>query len=100
MPEPEATTGKVAAVGLGFWVIKIIATTLGETGGDAVTMSMDLGYAVGTAIFLFLFVVSVAAQMAARKFHPFLFWMVIIATTTLLLPQHAEQRVAVPAKTS
>lgn len=57
--------GKVPAVTLGFWIIKILATTLGETGGDAVTMSMDLGYLVGTAIFAAAFAVAVAAQMAA-----------------------------------
>jgi uncharacterized membrane-anchored protein len=73
---------KVPAVTLGFWIIKIAATTLGETGGDAVTMSMHLGYLVGTAIFAALFVAAVAAQMNARKFHPFLYWAVIVATTT------------------
>ena len=73
---------KVPAITLGFWIIKIIATTLGETGGDAVTMSMDLGYLIGTAIFTTLFVVAVSAQMAAKRFHPSLYWSVIIATTT------------------
>ncbi|MHC2256131.1 putative membrane-anchored protein [Bradyrhizobium embrapense] len=75
--------GKVPAVTLGFWVIKILATTLGETGGDAVTMSMNLGYLVGTAIFAVVFAVAVAAQMAAKRFHPLLYWIVIIATTTV-----------------
>ncbi|WP_245312648.1 COG4705 family protein, partial [Bradyrhizobium macuxiense] len=75
--------GKVPAVTLGFWVIKILATTLGETGGDAVTMSMDLGYLVGTAIFAVIFAIAVAAQMAAKRFHPFLYWTVIVATTTV-----------------
>ncbi|UGY05526.1 hypothetical protein [Bradyrhizobium quebecense] len=75
--------GKVPAVTLGFWVIKILATTLGETGGDAVTMSMNLGYLVGTAIFAVIFAVAVAAQMAAKRFHPLLYWTVIIATTTV-----------------
>ena len=81
-----ATAGrlaKVPAVTLGFWIIKILATTLGETGGDAVTMSMDLGYLVGTAIFAVIFAIAVAAQMAAKRFHPFLYWTVIIATTTV-----------------
>jgi uncharacterized membrane-anchored protein len=73
---------KVPAVTLGFWVIKILATTLGETGGDAVTMSMNLGYLVGTAIFGTIFVAAVAAQIAARRFHPALYWFVIVATTT------------------
>jgi len=73
---------KVAAVTLGFWIIKIIATTLGEVGGDAVTMSMQLGYLTGSLIFAAIFVVAVVAQIAAKKFHPFLFWFVIVATTT------------------
>ncbi len=74
---------KVPAVTLGFWVIKIAATTLGETGGDAVTMSMNLGYLTGTFIFAAVFAVVVAAQIKAEKFHPFLFWLVIVATTTV-----------------
>lgn len=73
---------KVPAVTLGFWVIKILATTLGETGGDTVSMTMDLGYLVGTAIFLTLLVALVCAQIAARKFHPFLYWATIVASTT------------------
>ncbi|KZD21179.1 COG4705 family protein [Tardiphaga robiniae] len=73
---------KLPAVTLGFWVVKIAATTLGETGGDAVTMSMHLGYLVGTAIFATLFIVAVAAQISVRRFHPFLYWAVIVATTT------------------
>lgn len=76
------TFGKVPEVTLLFWLIKIAATTLGETGGDAVTMSMNLGYLVGSAIFATLFVVAVSTQIAAKRFHPFLFWAVIIATTT------------------
>ena len=74
--------GKVPEVTLGFWIIKIAATTLGETGGDAVTMSMNLGYLVGTAIFAAIFVAAVSAQIAAKRFRPFLFWTVIVATTT------------------
>ena len=74
---------KVPEVTLWFWIIKIAATTLGETGGDAVTMSMKLGYLVGTAIFATVFVVAVAAQIVSRRFHPFLFWAVIVATTTV-----------------
>src|ERR1700675_993468 len=76
-------TSKVPQVTLGFWIVKILATTLGETGGDAVTMSMNLGYLVGTAIFAAIFAAAVAAQMAARRFHPFLYWAVIVATTTV-----------------
>jgi uncharacterized membrane-anchored protein len=78
----QQSLNKVPEVTLAFWIIKIAATTLGETGGDAVSMSMNLGYAVGTAIFLGLFLVIVAAQVAAKSFHPFLYWAVIVATTT------------------
>lgn len=76
------TLSKVPAVTLGFWIIKILATTLGETGGDSVSMTMDLGYLVGTAIFLSLLVVLVWWQIRARQFHPFLYWATIIASTT------------------
>ncbi len=75
--------GKVPAATLSFWALKIVATTLGETGGDAVTMSMNLGYWVGTAIFATIFLIAVGAQISAKKFHPFLFWTVIVATTTV-----------------
>ena len=74
---------KVPEVTLTFWIIKILATTLGETGGDAVTMSMNLGYLVGTGIFSVIFMVAVVAQISARKFHPLLYWTTIIATTTV-----------------
>ncbi|MCL2872684.1 MAG: hypothetical protein FWF41_06890 [Betaproteobacteria bacterium] len=79
----EKTLSKVPAVTLGFWIIKIAATTLGETGGDWVTMSLDLGYLAGSAIFLAIFAVAVAAQVSVKKFHPYLYWATIIATTTL-----------------
>ena len=79
----DEDTSKVPQVTLGFWIVKILATTLGETGGDAVTMSMNLGYLVGTAIFAAIFAAAVAAQMGARRFHPFLYWAVIVATTTV-----------------
>jgi uncharacterized membrane-anchored protein len=78
----ENHSSKVPEVTLAFWIVKILATTLGETGGDAVTMSMNLGYLVGTAIFAVIFITAVAVQMAAKRFHPFLYWTVIIATTT------------------
>ena len=73
---------KVPAVTLGFWIIKILATTLGETGGDTLSMTMDLGYLVSSAIFLSLLVILVVIQIAARKFHPSLYWAVIVASTT------------------
>jgi uncharacterized membrane-anchored protein len=73
---------KVPAVTLGFWVIKITATTLGETAGDTVSMTLNLGYLVGTAIFATLLVAFVAWQIRAKRFHPFLYWATIIASTT------------------
>jgi uncharacterized membrane-anchored protein len=73
---------KVPEVTLGFWVVKILATTLGETGGDTVTMTMDLGYLTGSAIFLLALIVLMSIQIAAKKFHPFLYWSVIVASTT------------------
>lgn len=79
----EAPLSKVPEVTLVFWIIKIAATTLGETAGDAVSMSMDLGYLVGTAIFAAIFVGAVSVQMSARQFHPFLYWATIIASTTV-----------------
>jgi uncharacterized membrane-anchored protein len=78
----ERALAKLPEVTLGFWIIKILATTLGETGGDAVTMSMNLGYWVGSAIFATVFALAVTAQLRAKRFHPFLFWTVIVATTT------------------
>ncbi|VVY71291.1 Uncharacterized membrane-anchored protein conserved in bacteria [Escherichia coli] len=77
----EHALAKVPEVTLGFWLIKIAATTLGETGGDAVSMSMNLGYLVGTAIFAAIFLAAVVAQVKAKDFHPFLYWTTIIATT-------------------
>ena len=75
--------GKVPEVTLLFWIIKIFATTLGETAGDAVSMSMNLGYLVGTAIFAAVFAIAVFAQIKAKRFHPLLYWVTIIATTTV-----------------
>src|ERR1700716_4181302 len=80
--ENSDTIAKVPAVTLGFWIIKIIATTLGETGGDAVSMTLNWGYALSSALFIGIFVVAVAAQVAAKRFHPFLYWAVIVATTS------------------
>lgn len=73
---------KVPAVTLGFWVIKILATTLGETGGDAVSMTMKLGYLTGTAIFASILILLLIFQVRAKRFHPFLYWATIIASTT------------------
>ncbi len=74
---------KVPEVTLGFWIIKVLATTLGETGGDAVTMSMNLGYAVGTLIFSGVFVLAVTAQVRMKSFNPYIYWLTIVATTTV-----------------
>ena len=83
---------KVPQVTLGFWIIKVLATTLGETGGDAVTMSWlgettdqakGTGYLIGTAIFGVIFIAAVLVQIRAEKFHPFLYWFTIVATTTV-----------------
>ena len=79
----EKSLSKVPQVTLMFWVIKIAATTLGETGGDAVSMSMNLGYLVGTAIFAVVFVAAVYAQIRAKAFHPGIYWATIIASTTV-----------------
>jgi uncharacterized membrane-anchored protein len=73
---------KVPEVTLAFWIIKIAATTLGETGGDSVTMTLNWGYLVGTAIFVGLLIALVAAQILAKRFHPFLYWATIVASTT------------------
>jgi len=78
----KSTLSKVPEVTLTFWVIKIAATTLGETGGDSVTMTLNWGYLIGTAIFLSLLVVFVVWQIIANKFHPFLYWGTIVASTT------------------
>jgi len=74
---------KVPEVTLAFWIIKIAATTLGETGGDAVSMSMNLGYLAATGIFAAIFLIAVATQIAAKRFHPFVYWTTIVATTTV-----------------
>ena len=78
----EGALSKVPEVTLVFWIIKIAATTLGETGGDSVTMTLDWGYLAGTAIFLTLLVMLIAIQIAADKFHPVLYWAAIVASTT------------------
>ena len=79
----EPVLSKVPEVTLTFWIIKIAATTLGETGGDAVSMSMNFGYLLGTVLFAAIFFMAVVAQVRARHFHPLLYWLTIIATTTV-----------------
>ena len=79
----QKTLSKVPEVTLMFWIVKIAATTLGETGGDAVSMSMQLGYLAATGIFAVIFLLAVAAQIGAKRYHPWLYWTTIIATTTV-----------------
>jgi uncharacterized membrane-anchored protein len=74
---------KVPAVTFVFWVIKVLATTLGETGGDTLSMSMNLGYLLSTGIFAVIFVAAVIVQVRAKKFHPVIYWVTIVATTTV-----------------
>ena len=78
----NAVMNKVPAMTLGFWIIKIAATTLGETGGDTVTMTLKLGYLAGTAIFLAALLILALLQIRAKRFHPFLYWATIVASTT------------------
>lgn len=79
----EPRVSKVPEVTLLFWIIKIAATTLGETGGDAVSMSLNLGYLIATAIFAALFIAAVGAQIVAKNYHPYIYWTTIIASTTV-----------------
>ncbi len=74
---------KVPQVTLAFWAVKILATTVGETGGDALSMTMNLGYAISSLIFLGFFVVTLSAQMTAKRYHPIFYWAVVVATTTV-----------------
>jgi uncharacterized membrane-anchored protein len=79
----EKTLSKVPEITLIFWLIKIAATTLGETGGDAVSMSMHMGYLLSTGIFAAIFIFTVVIQISAKRFHPVIYWVTIIATTTV-----------------
>ena len=76
------TLTKVPEITLVFWIVKIAATTLGETGGDSVTMTLNWGYLIGTAIFLGALIILVTAQILAKRFHAFLYWATIVASTT------------------
>jgi len=79
----EVRKSKVPAVTLAFWIAKIAATTLGETGGDAVSMTLNFGYLAATGIFAVIFVIAVTMQVSADEYHPFNYWFVIVATTTV-----------------
>jgi uncharacterized membrane-anchored protein len=81
--DDEHTFSKVPAVTLAFWIVKIFATTVGETGGDALSMTLKLGYVVSTAIFLAFFVVTLIAQVRSSHYHPLFYWLVVVATTTV-----------------
>lgn len=79
----QRSLSKVPEITLMFWIVKIAATTLGETGGDALSMSMNLGYLLSTAIFAVVFLIAVSAQISAKRFQPVLYWVTIVATTTV-----------------
>ena len=74
---------KVPQVTLGFWIIKILATTVGETGGDALSMTLNLGYAVSSLVLLAFFAITLTAQVKAKRYHPVAYWAVVVATTTV-----------------
>ena len=83
MTEVTTATSKVPQVTLAFWIVKILATTLGETGGDALSMTLQLGYAVSTLIFLAFFCVTLGVQVGSNRYHPLYYWAVVVATTTV-----------------
>ena len=82
-PKQSTAASKVPPVILAFWVVKILATTVGETGGDALSMTLKLGYSVSTLVFMAFFAVTLAAQVIARRYHPVSYWAVVVATTTV-----------------
>lgn len=79
----DAVASKVPRVALMFWVVKVLATTVGETGGDALSMTLRLGYAVATLVFLAFFAITLTAQVASKRYHPLFYWAVVVATTTV-----------------
>ncbi len=81
--DDEFVLSKVPSVTIAFWIVKIFATTVGETGGDALSMQMNLGYAVSTLIFLGFFIVTLFAQVTSKHYHPLFYWAVVVATTTV-----------------
>jgi uncharacterized membrane-anchored protein len=83
MPDQaQRILNKVPQVTLAFWIIKICATTLGETGGDELSMTLNVGYAMSTVILFGIFLVTLFAQIAAKRYNPILYWLVILSTTT------------------
>jgi uncharacterized membrane-anchored protein len=81
--DSDGFVGKVARVTLMFWVVKILATTVGETGGDALSMTLKLGYGESSLIFLAFFALALGVQVASKRYHPFAYWAVVVATTTV-----------------
>src|ERR1700709_1816906 len=81
--DQQYVLSKVPEVTLIFWIIKILATTIGETGGDSLSMSMNLGYLLSTGIFAIIFAAAVTVQVLVKKFHPAIYWITIVATTTV-----------------
>ena len=81
--DDDGARSKVPAITAGFWVVKLLATTVGETGGDALSMTLDLGYAVASLIYVGFFAVALTAQVRARRYHPAIYWSVVVATTTV-----------------
>ncbi|HEX8904511.1 MAG TPA: hypothetical protein VF771_06700 [Longimicrobiaceae bacterium] len=79
----EDPLSKVPLVTIWFWIVKICATSVGETGGDALSMTLNLGYAVSTLIFLAFFIVTVSAQIASKRYHPAIYWLTVVGTTTV-----------------
>lgn len=77
-----AATNKVAKITLAFWIMKVCATTVGETGGDLLSMTLNIGYAASSLLLLGVFLITLFLQLRARKFHPALFWAVILSTST------------------
>jgi uncharacterized membrane-anchored protein len=82
-PSRVDALSKVPSVTIAFWIVKTLATTLGETGGDALSMTLELGYAIATLIFLGFFGITVTIQVMARRYHPVVYWAVVVATTTV-----------------
>src|SRR5215471_19152564 len=74
---------KVPQATIAFWIVKILATTVGETGGDALSMTLNLGYAIASLIFLAFFAVTLSVQVGSKRYHPFVYWSVVVATTTV-----------------
>jgi uncharacterized membrane-anchored protein len=81
--EKKFVMSKVPLVTVAFWIIKICATTVGETGGDALSMTLKLGYAISSLIFMVFFAITLAIQVNAKRYHPFAYWAVVVATTTV-----------------